>query len=173
MKIAIHFNSNHPFIKTSFYGIPIHKATFTYLLQYRTLNISSKVFIEDLLLINLAYDYVETDSGMNGIFNKDKYFSIINEWINTGNNTWKNLLNDRIEEAIKCNVFVICFENIDHNLAEYMHMRLQEFPPYLGSLEVDDTSELHWEIYSHSLVPKYRIINDRIGPESIFWTEKS
>ncbi|MGO4376061.1 hypothetical protein AB4Z21_35995, partial [Paenibacillus sp. MCAF20] len=133
---------------------------------YRTLNLSSKVFIGDLLLANLAYEYVKTDSGMSGRFNTDKYKDIINQWIYSGNSTWRNFFWDRIEEAVRNNIFVICFENIDYDLADYLHTKLQGFKPYLGSIEVDDTSELHWEIYSHSLSPKYRIINEKLH---LFW----
>jgi hypothetical protein len=166
MKIAIHFNADHPFLNTGYYGVPIHKETFSTLLQYRTLNISSKVFIGDLLLTNLAYDYEQTDNGMKGYFNKEKYLEIINQWVFTGNNIWREFSYEKIEEAIRCNVFAICFENIDYNLAEFLHTKLQVFPPYLGSLEVDETSEIHWELYTHSLSPKYRITNEKLN---LFW----
>ncbi|WP_342444412.1 hypothetical protein [Paenibacillus sp. FSL L8-0638] len=166
MKIAVHFNANHPTINTSFYGIPLLEKVFLSLLKYRNLNISTKIFIGDLLLLNLAYEYERTSSGTIGNFNKEKYFEVINGWIFTGNNIWRNFDYDRIEEVISSNVFAICFENIDFDLAEFLHMELKDYPPYLGAIEVDEVSELHWELYSQSLSPKYRIINDRIN---IFW----
>ncbi|MFF2177388.1 hypothetical protein ACFVT8_13075 [Lysinibacillus sp. NPDC058147] len=166
MKLALHFNADHASITTPFYGMPIHKATFLHLLQYRALNLSCKVFIGDLLLANSAYEFVSTDSGKMGKFNKEKYLEIINQWIFSSNNTWNSFNWDRIEEVFECNVFVICFENIEFELAYYLHKKLQEFAPYLGSIEVDDSSELHWEIYSNSLSPMYRIMNEEIH---LFW----
>ncbi|MBY0159704.1 hypothetical protein H0178_28625 [Cytobacillus firmus] len=166
MKVAFHFNADHPSVNSKIYGVPFHRILFSSLLQYRALNISTKVFIGDLLLSNLAYEYHETSTGMSGNFNKEKYLEIINDWVFTGNNIWRRFSYDRIEEVVRSNIFAICFENIDYDLAEYLHIQLKDYLPYLGAIEVDDASELHWELYSHSLSSKYRIINENLN---MFW----
>lgn len=118
------------------------------------------------MLREASSNIVQTPKGKKVIFDKEKYIKVINEWLFAGNKNWVKFSQEKIQEAIKCEIFTICFENIDVNLAEYLHSELQSFPPYLGSLEVDDTSKLHWMLYSNYITPKYRMLNNKIR---LFW----
>ena len=58
MKIALHFNANHECLG-SLYGYTIYKKIFKTILNNRTLNISSKLFVGDLLFLLYSREEVE------------------------------------------------------------------------------------------------------------------
>lgn len=65
------------------------------------------------------------------------------------------------------NVFVICFESIDLLAAEKLDRYLTEkIPSYIGALEVDETSPIHWTVYSDYIGPFLRIVNKDLF---VFW----
>lgn len=65
MKIAFHFNADDERFR-GYYGEPIEDEFFKALLSHRSLNISTKVFVGDLLLHFLAMDYEKTEQGFRG-----------------------------------------------------------------------------------------------------------
>ncbi|HBX22447.1 MAG TPA: hypothetical protein DEF34_02245 [Desulfotomaculum sp.] len=166
MKLAFHFNSNHESLKGKNYSLPVLHQIFNFILSQRNINISSKIFMGDLLLMDAGSDVIRTEDGWIIKFNKEKYIQVINNWLNTGNHIWVKFTQEKINEAVRCNIFTVCFENIELSLAEDLHDNLVNFPSYLGALEVDDTSKLHWEIYTNSIGPKFRILNSNIN---VFW----
>ncbi len=166
MKIAFHFIADHPSLG-NFYGIPIVKKVFSSIQNQRTLNISSKVFIGDLLLHNLAYEKTKAEAGaINYVFNKELFLIVFQNWIEPENVIWKRMNPKKLEEVVKCRVFTLCFENIDLQESEYLDKSLESFEPYVGALEVDDSSYVHWKVYSNSLIPFIRLSNKNIN---IFW----
>lgn len=166
MKIALHFNSNHKSLEGTMYSLPILRRIFNVILSQRNVNISSKIFIGDLLLREVASDVETTETGWTRKFNKERYIQVINNWLDTGNQIWIKFTQETVNEAVQCDIFTVCFENIELSLAETLHANLHEFPSYLGAIEVDDTSAIHWEVYSNSIGPKFRIINTSIN---VFW----
>lgn len=163
MKVAFHFDADYFEIN---YGDPIEKAFFSKLLSYKPLLISSKVFIGDLLAHSYAYDEQETKNGCVKTFNKDKYIKILEAWANPENHVWLDFPEEYLIACANRNVFVICLESIEFKLAKYLSKSFREFEYYLGAMEVDDLSPVHWMLYSNSLIPCYRIINANIN---VFW----
>jgi hypothetical protein len=158
MKIGYHFNADYPPFNGS-YGLPIETKIFQTLLENRTLNIFSKIFIGDLLLMNLSMDKKVKGNTETHTFNKDKFLAAVNSWLNPDNTVWRQFHPDKIQEVLDKNIFVVCFESIDLKTAEYLHNELDTYPSYLGAMEVDDSSKVHWSLYSGSLIPFARIIS--------------
>jgi hypothetical protein len=87
MKVAFHFNSEHPSL-SSFYGYDIEKLLFGILLKRRNLSVSSKVLTGDLLLSSLAED----ERGNARYFNVDKYHKVIELWLHPENTVWSQMI---------------------------------------------------------------------------------
>jgi len=167
MKIAFHFNAFHPGLG-SIYANGAEKLLFNILLKCRDLNLSSKVLTGDLLLSNLAYDVKEISGGTETRkFNEDKYYQIVNLWLKPENTVWSSINKDRLVKVLDKEIFAICFETIEIQLADYLDKILRESSEaYIGAMEVDDASGVHWHVYSNSITPTYRI-NDKTA--SVFW----
>lgn len=167
MKIAFHFNADHPSLSI-YYGYDIEKLFFAILLNHRNLNLSSKVLTGDLLLSDLAEDVEEINENQHvRHFNLDKYLKVVNLWLRPESTVWSSMIYDRLQNALNKNIFAICFETIELQLAEHLDNQLREkSEAYLGGIEVDESSYVHWHLYSNSIGPRYRIINKAA---SIFW----
>jgi hypothetical protein len=167
MKVAFHFNALHSSLGSN-YGNSTEKLLFSILLSYRNLNLSSKILTGDLLLWDQAVDIIKTSQTTETRkFNQDKYFHIVNLWLNPENFVWSTMILDRLMQALKGEIFIICFETIEMQLADYLNDRLREkSEAYLGAMEVDDASYVHWSVYSNSIGPRYRINNKTA---SVFW----
>lgn len=162
MKVAFHFNSEHPSLR-SFYGHDIEQLLFGVLLKRRTLSVSSKVLTGDLLLSSLA----EYERGNARYFNVDKYHKVIELWLHPENTVWSQMIYDRLGSALNNIIFTICFETIDLQLATDLSDELHNTSEvYLGALEVDEASPVHWHLYSNFISPRYRIIN---RTATVFW----
>lgn len=168
MKVAFHFNADYEKFK-GFYGWPIEKAFFRKLLALRSLSISTKIFAGDLMLHHYACKTVKvTDSQTVKRFDKRKFFKLFEAWIRPSNPLWVTISQENLQKYLNSNIFVLCFESMDFRLAEQLDNALKKLPYYLGAMEVDDSSAVHWAVYSNSLVPTYRLINKDIN---IFWDE--
>ena len=167
MKAAFHFNAFHPSLGSN-YGNNVEKLVFNILLSSRKLNLSSKILTGDLLLSNLAYDVIKINERTEiRKFNQDKYFKIVNRWLKPENPIWASMIIDRLMQALKDEIFIICFETIEMQLADYLDGQLREISEsYLGAMEVDDGSHIHWNLYSNSIGARYRINNKTA---SVFW----
>ena len=167
MKIAFHFDGEHSSLG-GFYGWKIEKIFFELLLRSRNLSLSSKIFEGDLLLESMAYESDGQDNNCRS-FNPDKYRDIIRNWIRPKHTVWSSLIYARINSTLEesgC-IFVVGFETLEESMAEYVDEQLlKESEAYLGALEVDDGSELHWQLYSNRMAMRYRIRDRDI---SIFW----
>jgi len=167
MKVAFHFNAFHSSLGSN-YGNNIEKFIFNILLNHRNLNLSSKILTGDLLLSDLAVDVRKTSSGTETRkFNQDKYFQVVNLWLHPENTVWSRMINDRLIQALRDEIFTICFETIEMQLVNYLDEQLREkTEAYLGAMEVDDASYVHWFIYSNAIGVRYRINNKNA---SVFW----
>lgn len=170
MKIGFHFNADHPSLGC-FYGISIYKEVFSKILQKRNLNISTKIFIGDLLFMLYTSDVVEDSSVSNDVrvtkqtysFNQERYIELFNAWLYSTTNNWKSFDNEKLKEAINQNICVVCFESIDLNHTEYIDNALKEYPPYIGAMEVDESNKMHWLLYGNSLIPYGRLTNKQLN----------
>ncbi|MCC5642922.1 hypothetical protein LC607_08215 [Nostoc sp. CHAB 5824] len=167
MKAAFHFNAFHPSLSSN-YGNNVEKLLFNILLSSRNLDLSSKILTGDLLLSNLAYDVIKTsEKTETRKFNQDKYFKNVTRWLKPENTIWSSMIIDRLMLALKDEIFIICFETIEMQLANYLDGQLREISEaYLGAMEVDDGSHIHWNLYSNSIGVRYRINNKTA---SVFW----
>lgn len=168
MKIAYHFNVNDSLIADSIYSVRILEKIYSTILKYRNLNISTKVFIGDFLIDFLATDtqITETENGrkISKTFNKEKYNKVFEMWISSDGQKW--LSQESVRKAYRSEMFTVCFENIDYQLAEYLHNQMLNYSPYIGAIEVNEISRVHWELYSQCLSACFRIINKSLN---IFW----
>ncbi|MGB5967307.1 MAG: hypothetical protein WBG70_03170 [Spirulinaceae cyanobacterium] len=167
MKIAFHFNAFHSSLGSN-YGYHVEKILFDILLSYRSLNLSSKILTGDLLLSSLACDVEKTSERTETReFNQEKYFQIINLWLQPKNAVWSSMIITKLTQTLKDEIFTICLETVEMQLADYLNDKLRESSEaYLGAMEVDDASYVHWLVYSNLIGPRYRINNKTA---SIFW----
>lgn len=168
MKIGFHFNADHESLGF-YYGWPIRKELFGKILQKRNLNISTKIFVGDLLFMLYSMDNLERVDETTGVtsishvFNREKYDQLFYAWLCLANNNWKSFDQDKIKEAINQNIFVICLESIDLENAEYIDSALREYAPYIGAMEVDESNKTHWLLYGNSLVPYGRLTDRKLN----------
>lgn len=163
MKLALHFDGEHPELGTV-YGPAARRLVFSALLDQRRVNLASKVFVGDLL-----FGHIDTSrDGRRRSFTRADltYVDILDFWLHPDHPAWVRFSEDRLGTALSHRIYAICFESVDQGLAESLHERLIEAAPYLGSMEVDDGSFIHWQLYSKKLIPKFRVI-DRAA--QVFW----
>ncbi len=167
MKIALHFNADHESFK-GFYSYPIYFEIFKNLLDHRNLNISSKIFIGDLLFLLYSREEISEEVDGNTTrttyqVNEEKYIDLINSWLFSEENNWKKFHPEKLEESLSKNTFVVCFESIDLKNAEYLFDKLKEYDPFIGAMEINDSNKTHWILYGQSLIPYVRIINRKLN----------
>ncbi|MBE9199629.1 MULTISPECIES: hypothetical protein [unclassified Nodularia (in: cyanobacteria)] len=167
MKVAFHFNAFHPSLGSN-YGNNVEKLLFRIILSYRSLNLSSKVLTGDLLLSNLAYEVEKiSERKETRKFSQKKYSEIVKLWLQPENTIWSSMSINKLMQALNGEIFTICFETIEMCLADYLDDQLREISEaYIGAMEVDDASYLHWWVYSNSIGLRYRINNKTA---SVFW----
>jgi hypothetical protein len=123
-------------------------------------------FTGDLLLNHYARTREDTGSGYIARFNQEKYDALFSEWVNPESPVWSKLPLEAREAAYGEAVFVMCFETLDQDSAQSLHSRLDRTPYYLGAMEIDDSSLVHWQLYSASLTPRYRLQD---ASARLFW----
>lgn len=155
MKIAFHFDSDHPDLGGVSYGLPSMRLVFSALLAQRHVHITSKIFVGDVSLKSIG-------ASRDGRYRSLSRTDILDSWQRPHSSVWNRLLTDRVTAS--SNVYAICFESIDENTAERLHAVLVNEPSYIGAIEVDDSSYIHWNIYP--LVALFRVV-DR-GAQ-VFW----
>ena len=164
MKIAFHFNPFHPSLGSN-YGDYVEEIIFNILLSCRNLSLSSKILTGDLLLSKLASGIKKTKTGES---KQKDYSKVVHLWLQPDNTVWSSMIIPKLIKVLKqVEIFTICFETIEMQLADYLDDKLQEScEAYLGAMEVDDASYVHWVVYSNTIGLRYRINNKNA---SIFW----
>lgn len=167
MKIALHFNADHKDF-TGFYSYPIYLKIFKQLLAHRTLNISSKLFVGDLLFNYYSREISDKKHIGNIVktsyaVNPEKYSELINNWLYSEENNWKKFDEEKLELIWDHNIFVVCFESIDLNNAEFLYKSLQDYDSFIGAMEINDGNKIHWLLYSESLIPYARITDKKLN----------
>ena len=166
MKISYHFDADDESLG-SYYGGPIREVLMKAILKSRVMDLHSKIFQGDLLLRNMSSDVEELDEHRwIHRFNKDKYMQNMENLLNPGSHIWCTISSETIERLVENNVWVMCFESISFNDAKKIDEVLSQTRFYLGAIQVDETSPVHWAAYSGSIVPYYRIIGKNLN---VFW----
>lgn len=155
MRIALHFRVD------SSTGSPLHRAFDEIARAMRMrprILLNTKVFVGDLLLTRLASELKDPGSSWTS-----KLQRVIAAWLAPTSPTWarpwSRLDPDIASIAAETTFIVFCFDSMDATDAELLDRRLVNQPAYVGALEIDDTSPLHWHLYS--LLPWVRISGDR------------
>ena len=155
MKIAYHFKCTGI---TGNYAALFFRSVFTKLLSLDEPFISSKILTGDLIKHEMIRKFKTPNDFLVYLIQLD------------GNN-WKKIVPKKIEHFIDRDVFIICFETIQKEIAEKLHEALlKEEKHYLGAFEIDNTLKLHWWLYEECIAPKLRILNNEI---SILITDQS
>jgi hypothetical protein len=163
MKTAYHFNTDDESIG-DYYGFDIKAKIFNILLNHRSLSISTKIFVGDLMIRYLASDTEKIDEFVTRKkFNIDKYNQIFSLWQNPENYIWRKFSQENVFKTHNNNVYVICLESIDLKTAEHINSELEIHSSYLGAMEIDDASMAHWAIYGEALIPFGRIYNKNLN----------
>ena len=167
MKVAFHFECIDNHIQ---YLLDAESKIFHILLRLQNHTTSSKWFSGDLLFSSLSYDSIETENGHIEKFNSDKFVKIINHWLNPPTPILNKILEDKLSKAFPNGLFAICAENLDYFVVLKIHNELLNLENYLGFIEIDDTSIIHWELYTNLLFKSYRIIGKDLF---ILWDENN
>ncbi|UPQ76832.1 hypothetical protein [Chryseobacterium nepalense] len=167
MKIALHFNADHESLG-SLYGYTIYEEIFKVILENRTLNISSKLFVGDLLFLLYSQEEVQKKVEENVTsttyqVNPEKYYQLIESWLYSEENNWKKFDSKRLENSLNHNIFAVCFESLDLKWAEYLFENLKDYEPFIGAMEINDSNKTHWMLYSRTLIPYARIRNKKLN----------
>ena len=162
MKLAFHFNGLHPELGHA-YGLAARRLVFPALLDQRGAHVISKIFVGDLLFGNID----TSRDGRHCSFSRADlpYGDALEFWRHPQNPVWTRLLEERLTVALG-GVYAICFESVDQKTAERLHEGLVDSAPYLGAMEVDDGSLVHWQLYSKKLIPLFRVAG---RAAHVFW----
>lgn len=147
MKIAYHFLAKHPDIR-GLYNVHVLGECLRVVLQHPTLGLHTKVFTGDLGLKNLGMVEAPVVHGTVASFNRQRYFDALNQWAFPESGVWSRMTMEALEACNADDVYAVCIESIEEEDAGDLHRRLTGLPYYLGAMEVDDSSPIHWRIYS-------------------------
>jgi len=167
VKAGFHFNYNHETLQAGNYAYKLYQSVLNLILDNDIINISSKIFTGDLLLDVLAFDRTERKDGDTLTFNKEKYFQVLYDWSTAEESNILTIDNDGMKSIINGEAFVICLESVDKKtVLQLDSIFKKEILSYLGVIEVDETSYVHWMVYSNTIGPHLRIVNKNIY---VFW----
>src|ERR1700744_2969699 len=121
MKVAYHFKCTEI---TERYDTLFYKKLFTVLLRLNEPFISSKILIGDLIVPNDIREMGEKVHFLQMLF--------------AGEN-WNRIIPEQFQYFVEQDVFIICFETIQKEIAEKLHDALVEEQHYLGALEIDNS----------------------------------
>jgi hypothetical protein len=166
MKVSFHFDADDESLG-GYYGYPIRKALMGVILKSRTIDLHTKIFQGDLLLNEITMD-VEVISEFESVSrtNPEKFHQAFYELLNPGTHIWHSIKEETVQRLARHNVWVMSFESISFSDATAIDVLLREFGYYLGAIEVDETSPVHWKAYSGYITPFYRIIGKNVN---LFW----
>lgn len=146
MKVAYHFKCSE--IKER-YDRLFYSIVFSKLIGFKEQFVSTKVLVGDLIKHDILREIRNPDIFIDLLFQTD------------GDN-WKRIVREKSRFFYEQEVFVICFETIQKELADKIHKSLISDSNYLGALEIDNSYELHWWLYGECIVPRFRILNKDI-----------
>jgi hypothetical protein len=146
MKVAYHFKCGDLTVQYDRY---FYEILFRNYLQLKNPTLSSKILVGDLCIMG------NETKGIHPL-------TFLNELVQFNKETWKRISPDDSMILLRENVFIICFETIQKELAEKLHLSLSDNTHYIGAFEIDNSVELQWWYYGECIGPKYRIIEKDI-----------
>lgn len=172
MKVAFHFNADDPSLGC-IYGETVNRIVFNAILQKRNLNLTSKVFVGDLLLDVCASEAVviESDEAHMCIschMDDNRRLKLFEKWLMASLKVWNTLDAQKLIAVSDNNIYVVCLESIDNDNALFLDNALRNGSSYLGAVGVNEASEIHWDLYGTMLIALGGIVNRQF---SIFYDE--
>ncbi len=156
MELALHFHGLHglhPDLGDA-YGRAAWRLVYPGLLDQRGTHVVSTVFVGDLLFGNID---TSRDGRHRSSSRPDlKYSDVLEFWLRPQNPVWARLCEERPTPALG-QIYAIFLESVDQ-AAERLHQGLLDAASYLGAMEVDDGSFIHWQLYSKNLIPLFRVV---------------
>lgn len=141
MKVAYHFTCSDIEWR---YDHHFYKILFEKYLSLNQTHISSKILVGDLCVFGLTSKIDNPVVFFNQLLKDD---------------SWKRIVSSKLNLLLEENVFIICFETIQKDVAEKLHQLLIGDNHYIGAFEIDNSVELQWWLYGECIGPKYRILN--------------
>lgn len=163
MKIAFHFDSSHKKVK-GFYGYKIGKEFFGAILRKRNLHLRTKVFVGDVFFHNLGARKKVKGSTETIRYDPKLFHKRIDGWVHTGNHIFSDFTEVSTAMLWSNPPYAIILDSVDYDTTLYLSAALKKLPYYIGALEVDDTSPIHFALYQ--LIPIYRILGRDLH---VFW----
>ncbi len=136
MKVAFHFDTGSKRFGNP-YGTKIEAIVFRAILQRPSLRLSSKIYIGDLPFLVLCPDEQTQER-------------CATMWCEHVPKVWNRFVECE-EDVFQTDVFLVCCDSLTKQQAEELHKRLSGLDGYKGALEIDDTFQLHWDLYSDAL----------------------
>jgi hypothetical protein len=161
MKCAFHFDYEK--LGEGNYIINAETALFRGFLKDKRASMHATVFSGDLLFSTIASERTETKTGWTQRVTKERLELAIEKWLHPENavllrfDDWKRLIG-----ALQ-HLCVVCIEGISRRHVATLHDGLSPLPAYLGYMEVDDESGVHWALYTNALPPRFRVTGRRLG----------
>src|SRR5262245_25483522 len=106
------------------------------MLEERRLRVATKVYRGDFQLQILSPD-------------EETFSKAAMLWRGQASNGWRRFTK-RMKDFTETDVYVICLESVGNEFAANLHKRLSSNECYMGAVQVDDSAEIHWNLYSDS-----------------------
>ncbi len=146
MHIAYHFDADSEGLGTD-YGTPILRWFFAALLSAPQTHLHMRVSVGDLLVHSHTRTREERERLCLRVLRDSK-------------SAW--LVSDESQTArtmVGRNVFVLACEGMVPSVHSHIDRELRQTTSYLGALQLSAISEVHWALYSDSLIPVFRYWN--------------
>lgn len=107
-----------------------------------------KIFVGDLLIF--------------GKYTKDEksYGELIQGLVGSEYEGWARIDQDRfVNSLLSTMIYVIAVEGLSRRQRDLLNEYFKPDNSYLGAMQIRETNKIHWDLYSNSLVPKYRYLD--------------
>ncbi len=121
------------------------------------------IFSGDVLFASVAATRTKTKTGWTDSVTPEKLHLVLERWLKPENAILTSIPDWQKLFESWSHLCAICVEGISRRLVASIDDALQALPAYLGYMEVDDESPVHWALYTNSLCARYRITGRRLG----------
>ncbi len=157
MKIAFHFNANHPRFKGS-YNLQIQEKCFRILLSGDTEQLHLKVFSGD----RLFYSFIR---------NEERKPKMLSALLNPPYPVWQDLHPSFLDLIQNYDIYVLLFEGISKKTRDFLNSKLKDDDAYFGALQINEANPVHWALYNQKLGLRYRIFGKELRLFYHAWDE--
>jgi len=149
MKVAFHFNANHPCFDGSPYHLPIQEMCFRALLSGDTDQLHLKIYSGDLLVS----DYIHNEEGRR---------RLIPGLLTPPYPVWQDIRSDFPVLMQTYRIYVLVFEGMDRKVRDNLNSDLKGREAYFGAQQVNEGNPIHFLLYRAMLFSSYRIFGSEL-----------